>query len=282
MAAQFGSMAKRMQHGFAARNGLFAALLAQGGYTGINSVYETPYGGFLSCFSQGANFEPKSLPGEICKGLGERWEIENIRIKLHASMAALHGTIDCAANLQKRYPGRFADLNTIKSIETRHGRAAFEHGGWKQPEGKPLTSTAAQMSIQYAAAVQLVDGQVLMAQFGADKLNRAEVVALMQKVNPIHDAEFDKDKKDGFRTIMKITFDDGTVVEENVAAWKGISPPVSNEDIVEKYHSLVKDVIDEERMRKIEECVLNLDERDGAVEELCGLLEAEVGKAIEA
>jgi aconitate decarboxylase len=42
-----------MQHGFAARNGLFAALMAKEGYTGIQEVYEIPYGGFLSCFGQG-------------------------------------------------------------------------------------------------------------------------------------------------------------------------------------------------------------------------------------
>lgn len=35
MSAQFGSMAKRMQHGFGSRNGLFAALLARENYTGI-------------------------------------------------------------------------------------------------------------------------------------------------------------------------------------------------------------------------------------------------------
>jgi aconitate decarboxylase len=53
MSAQFGSMAKRMQHGFASRNGLYAALMAREGYTGIEEVFETPYGGFLSCFGQG-------------------------------------------------------------------------------------------------------------------------------------------------------------------------------------------------------------------------------------
>lgn len=35
MSAQFESMVKRMQHGFAARNGLFAAMMTAGGYTGI-------------------------------------------------------------------------------------------------------------------------------------------------------------------------------------------------------------------------------------------------------
>jgi aconitate decarboxylase len=48
MAAQYEAMCKRMHHGFAARNGLFAAFMAAGGYTGIKRVFERDYGGFLS------------------------------------------------------------------------------------------------------------------------------------------------------------------------------------------------------------------------------------------
>src|ERR1700757_2838694 len=47
MAAQYEAMSKRMQHGFAARNGYYAAGLAAGGYTGIKRVFDRPYGGGL-------------------------------------------------------------------------------------------------------------------------------------------------------------------------------------------------------------------------------------------
>ena len=53
MAAQYEAMCKRMHHGFSARNGLYAAVLAEGGYTGIKRVFERPYGGFLSTFGEG-------------------------------------------------------------------------------------------------------------------------------------------------------------------------------------------------------------------------------------
>jgi hypothetical protein len=48
MAAQYEAMCKRMHHGLSARNGLYSALLAAGGYTGIKRVFERPYGGFLA------------------------------------------------------------------------------------------------------------------------------------------------------------------------------------------------------------------------------------------
>ena len=53
MAAQFESMVKRMQHGFASRNGLTAAALAASGYVGIKRVFEREYGGYLAVFGEG-------------------------------------------------------------------------------------------------------------------------------------------------------------------------------------------------------------------------------------
>src|SRR5258708_8424664 len=84
MAAQFEAMCKRMHHGFAARNGLYSALLAAGGYTGIKRVFEREYGGFLSVFGEG--HAPDA--SQIVAGLGEHWETKRIAVKTHAPIAA--------------------------------------------------------------------------------------------------------------------------------------------------------------------------------------------------
>src|SRR6476620_589134 len=67
MAAQYEAMCKRMHHGFSARNGMYAAVLAEGGYTGIKRVFEREYGGFLSTFGEG--HDPDA--SQITDGLGE-------------------------------------------------------------------------------------------------------------------------------------------------------------------------------------------------------------------
>ncbi|KIY00305.1 uncharacterized protein Z520_03990 [Fonsecaea multimorphosa CBS 102226] len=274
MSAQFGSMAKRMQHGFAARNGLFAAFMAKENYTGIQEVYEVPYGGFLSCFSQGANFEPKSLPDELVSGLGSRWELEGIRVKLHAAMAGLHGTIDTVAGLQRSHPELFApdNLANITKIVTQHARPAFEHGGWIADPTRPLSSVAAQMSIQYAAAAQLVDRQVSMVQFGASRLNRPLLRELMAKTTPTHNKAFDATKMSRWQTVVTVTFADGTEVQGRVDAPRGIKPPVSNEDIVAKWRELTAEILDGDRRDAIERCVLSL-EKVPDVRQLAALLE---------
>ena len=279
MSAQFGSMAKRMQHGFASRNGLLGAVLARNDYTGIEDVYEQKYGGFLGMFTDGVTIsERKSLPEELVKGLGEQWEIEGVRVKLHAAMAALHSTIDCLENLQKEYPDRFDSqekLDEISELVTEHSAATYGHGGWIADPDQPLSSLAAQMSIQYAAAAQLIDHEVLMVQFGADRLNRPQVRGLMRRVKPTHNKDFDEDEKMVFRTDLTVRFKDGREVKTSVNAPKGIKPAVSNEDVVEKRRALVRDVLSEERRAQIESAVLGLEDlRD--VRELVRLLKSDV------
>jgi aconitate decarboxylase len=274
MSAQFGSMAKRMQHGFAARNGLCAALLAREGYTGISEVYETQYGGFLNMFSKGTTFSPQYLPEELTNGLGESWEIHRVIVKLYAAQAGLHGAIGCIEKLQEAYPQLFEDLSKIEKVTTQHSKPAFEHAGFQLPREKPLTSTAAQMSIQYAVAAQLLDGQVLMAQFGADRLNRPEIRNLIDTIQPMHNEAFD-DEKIGWRTEAKVRFTDGTEVETHVDAPKGIKPPATGDDIVKKWRMLTKDVLEDSRREEIEKCVLGLEDLDD-VRTLIKLLEGTV------
>src|SRR5258708_29818435 len=55
MAAQFGAMVKRMHAGRASQSGLYAALLAARGFTGIEDVFENEYGGFCTTFSRSSD-----------------------------------------------------------------------------------------------------------------------------------------------------------------------------------------------------------------------------------
>src|SRR5687767_9545691 len=52
MAAQYGAMVKRMHAGRSSQSGLYGALFADAGFTGIVNVLESEYGGFCSTFSR--------------------------------------------------------------------------------------------------------------------------------------------------------------------------------------------------------------------------------------
>lgn len=60
-----------MQHGFIARIGLLAALMAEGGYSGIKNAFEEPYGGFLSTFGQRSGKQTQYLLEELTGWFGQ-------------------------------------------------------------------------------------------------------------------------------------------------------------------------------------------------------------------
>src|SRR5207302_1607439 len=70
MAAQFGAMVKRMHAGRAAQSGLYGALLARNGFTGIPDVFENAYGGFCSTFSRSSD---RFNLAQLTDGLGQRF-----------------------------------------------------------------------------------------------------------------------------------------------------------------------------------------------------------------
>lgn len=255
MSAQFGSDVKRMQHGFAARNGLFAALLAKGGYAGIKKVFEEPYGGFLAAFGQGSGKEPPYLTDELVKELGETWQLESIRVKPYASMAGTHCTIDTVEKLQEEHPTKLtmANLANIVSIKIEMSEPAFKHGGWKAH--RPLTVTGAQMSCSYVSAVQLIDTQVTPQEFHPDLIDRNSIWDLVDKTECVHSPEL------GEKYEQKITiiFGDGDIISKTVHEPKGVNPSLSNEEILEKFRKFTTGLVDDKRREMIEKFVLDLE-----------------------
>ncbi|KAF2709533.1 putative immune-responsive protein, partial [Pleomassaria siparia CBS 279.74] len=266
MSAQFESEVKRMQHGFAARNGLFAALLAEGGYVGIKRVLEREYGGYLSCFSLGSGKSPPYQADEVSKGLGETWQMQGIRVKQHACMAGIHCVIECVQALQDEHPHRMKHPKRIAKVQVHVGEANFHHGGWQAR--RPLTVTGAQMSTTYCAATQLVDGQVLPEQFSASNLERDDVWAVQGKIECKRDEAYDGT----YKARVTVEFDDGEKLVKELDGPKTVTKGVENKDIVEKWRAMTKGVIDDERRARIEDVVLNLDKVDD-VTELADLLE---------
>jgi 2-methylcitrate dehydratase PrpD len=179
MSAQFESMVKRMQHGFASRNGLTAAALAAAGYTGIKRVFERRYGGYLATFGQGHATDASA----IYAGLGTSWETQRIAVKPYAAMGLLHAAIDAALKL--RATGEVV-IDQIERIDIDMPEAAYSHGGWQAT--RPLMTIGAQMNVAYAVAVALLDGSVLIDQFSDRRINSDDVWRLITRTHTHHES----------------------------------------------------------------------------------------------
>jgi 2-methylcitrate dehydratase PrpD len=270
MAAQFGSMAKRMQHGFAARNGLLAATLAAAGYTGIKQVFERQYGGFLSTFGEGHDPEPAQITAE----LGQRWETLSIAVKPYAAMAGLHAAIDAARAMLDEGP---MDPTEISSIVVSVSEPAFHHGGWRAE--RPLAAVGAQMNLAYAVAVTLLDGTALAAQFAPARVDADDIWELIERTTLRHEPAFDERLEDGYNTRLEVTSDDGRTRSLHVDSPRGgLMRPLSNHEVVDKFHQLTAPLIGQDRARAIESNVLGIEQLDD-VGELLSLLAAPVEPA---
>jgi len=265
MAAQYEAMSKRMHHGFASRNGFYAAGLASAGYTGIKRVYEREYGGFLSTFGEGHD----PIASEVSAGLGEVWETGEIAVKAYAAMAATHAPIDCVLTL--RADGLRAD--DVESMEVWVSHAAYHHGWW-EPE-RPLETIGAQMNIGYALAVALLDGEVLTSQFTRARIDAQDVWDLLARTKVHHDESFDDSqglRRMSARLVVKTR--DGSERECEVdGPTGGRGRPLSNEQIRGKCRALLRDVIDPAAWSHIESLVLSLEELDDVSELIAAVCE---------
>lgn len=271
MSAQYEAMGKRMQHGFAARNGFYSAALAQTGYTGIDQVLERPYGGFLTVYGEGHHPDAEA----VTRGLGENWETTFIMVKPWAVMGGLQGVVEAARTLRQRLAGR-----TIDRIDIRVGDVIYHHGWWT-PQ-RPLTAIGGQMNIGYAAAVTLLDGVALPEQFTAERLDADDVWQLVDRTHVELDRVIDElPLTERFQTHLTLTFTDGSQEAAIVIAPHGYPmDPVTNDEVVAKFHSLVSRVMPADRAAAIERAVLGLAEADD-IAPLAQLLAGEVERALD-
>jgi 2-methylcitrate dehydratase PrpD len=253
MSAMFESMVKRMQHGFASRNGLTAAALAASGYVGIKRVFERPYGGWLAVFGEAH----RTYPEDIYKGLGVLWETERIAVKAYSAMGLLHAAIDAALELRPK-----VDVSHIQRIDIYMSEAAYKHGGWKAE--RPLEVIGAQMNVAYVVAVALLDGDVLVDQFTKDRINRDDVWALIDKTLAHHERAYDHlPIDDQLTTQVRLTFKDGSTRAAKVVHPRGTGDRnLTNTEIREKYAKLTARVMSAERRAAIEKTVLGIDSVD--------------------
>jgi len=110
MAAQYGAMVKRMHAGRAAQSGLYGALLASDGFTGITDVFEAPYGGFCTTFSRS---QDRFTLAELSAGLGERFETLNVSLKFYSRVGSNHTTLDAIRDIRRRRPFALDELDAI-------------------------------------------------------------------------------------------------------------------------------------------------------------------------
>jgi len=172
--ANFGTMTKPLHVGHGIRDGLFAALMAQQGFTANPAAFEHKQG-FLDVFNGPGTYDTARIldawydPFE-CGGAGDPG------LKPYPCCGSTHPSIGRMIDLAQRHdlhPERVAHITVLP-----HARR-LPHTN--NPD--PRTPLAAKFSIQYCVARALTDRSVKLSHFEGDAPFDPTVRALMQRLD---------------------------------------------------------------------------------------------------
>src|SRR5215468_7799247 len=172
------SAAKNVSVCNAARNGLFAALLAQQGYEAAPRAIEGPLG-----WARTMGDEPDLE--RLLGGLGQSWEIAKNTYKPYPAGIVFHAVIDGCFRLRDRIAGR---TDQIESITVQGSALLLARGD--RPVGNERD---ARVSIHHCVACGLLIGAAGVTEFARETVFRPDIAKLREKVR----AELDSSMPDG-------------------------------------------------------------------------------------
>jgi 2-methylcitrate dehydratase PrpD len=209
------SAAKNVSVGNAARNGLFAALLAAESYSASPRAIEGPLG-----WARAMGDEPDLA--RLTGGLGKSWEIAKNTYKPYPAGIVFHAVIDACFKLREKLNQRVDDIAGI----TVQGSALLLARGDRVVRNE----RDARVSIHHCAACALLLGAAGVAEFSEATVFRPDIVSWRQKVR----AELDASLPDGAARVS-IRLTSGETLSEIVMAAKGsLADPLSDRDIEAK------------------------------------------------
>jgi aconitate decarboxylase len=259
MAAQYGAMVKRMHAGRSSQSGLYGALIAQSGFTGIVNVLESEYGGFCTTFSRSND---RFNLDELTAGFGTTWQTMGVALKFYACVGSNHTTLDAIRDMQQERP---FGANGVKKVSVHGSQVTMDHVGWKYvPQGL----TSAQLNLPYCVATWLLDGDVFVDQFTEDKVADPARMKLAEVVEVHHDKDITA-KGAKFRHMVRVVVElkDGTRMERTVEAARGSEKKfASDADIVEKFEKLARKALPQAQVAKLRDAMLNLENLEDASE----------------
>jgi 2-methylcitrate dehydratase PrpD len=173
-----GSDVKQLHAGWMAQGAVRAVQFALHGLTGPSTVLEGSRGVFRSFLSQTVD------PQIALTGLGDKWLGIDVGTKPYAACHAVHACIDSWLLIRERHGLSRNDIPRIKRLTGLVPEFYVQLVGAPLEQKRvPRTVYEARFSLPYAVARAVVDGEVNLGSFAADRLNDANVLEVAAKVD---------------------------------------------------------------------------------------------------
>ncbi len=242
-----GAMSKHLHPGKAAQNGLLAALLAEGGFTGATAILEGERG---FCRATAPQFDLE----KISVSLGTApYKVEDNSYKIHSSCRHTHPSIDIVLDLASRHRIRPPE---ITAVDVRTYKTALDIAF----NGDPQSVYAAKFSIQFCIALALYRGGCRIEDFSEANLRDPEIRALMSRVKVVLDDGLNSIHPAKWAATISITTGSGDVVSGRTDFPLGDPEnPASDEMLLAKFRGLATGAWGQQKVDSLAESVMALE-----------------------
>ena len=229
--------------GIPARNGVSAALWAQGGMTATEDIFEGPENVIFA-------FAEKANPAALTRELGSRYEILDTGIKVFPAGQPMQATLTGYFSLIKEHGLK--------------GRGDIQKIVVRLPESQSRTINDRHMpdiNCQYLLAVAMLDGKVdFQSSHDFERMHDPQVLELKKRVEIIADAELTKIHPAIRAAIVEISTTDGRRCNIRVDRVPGAPyNPLSIAEVEEKFLSLSIPVLGKEKSTAVIKTARNLE-----------------------
>lgn len=265
------TMMKNTVDPMAAQSGVFAALMAQKGYSGTEKVFEGKEGfmdAFIGWDAKAEVVKPTDMEGRdgisawswdvdaLVGGLGESWKILECGMKAFPTEALTHTHISCALEVMVNNNLDYSDIKEVKVTAFAQAYDILFDPAKYRPESRET----ADHSLPYCLAVAIVDKKITTQSFSDEKLNDPAILEVIDKIKGEPSLEFEKMFPAKQPSKVVVTTKDGKQYEAYLEYPKGHpNEPMTIEDIENKFNGLSAEVLTPERQQEIKAMIFDVE-----------------------
>jgi len=263
------TMMKNTVDPMATQAGVFAALLAQKGYSGTEKVFEGKEG-FMDAFvgwnAKDETLKPTDMEGRdgvsswawdvdaLVGGLGESYKILECGMKAFPTEALTHTHISCALNAMIKNDLDYTDVKEVKVTAFAQAYDIL----FDPTKYRPESRETADHSLPYCMAVAIVDKKITTQSFSDEKLRDPRIFEVIDKIIGEPSLEFEKMFPAKQPSRVVVTTNDGRKYEEYLEYPKGDPrEPMTIQDLENKFNSLSADLLSADRQLEIKDLIFD-------------------------
>ena len=220
--------------GWGSMVGVSAALLAQKGFTGIDSLLSNP--------------EHENLIAE----LGQRFEIMNLYFKLYPCCRWSQPAVDGVLSVIHQHHVKSREIKLIKIYTFR--------AATRLTLVKPRNTEEAQYSLAYPVAATLIDGEFGLKQVLGGRFEDQSILEMAEKVEIIFSDKLEAAFPERCLCEVEIFTNGNQSFRSGIITAKGDPDiPLSDKELEGKFRQLAGSVLDETKLEKLIEMVWHLE-----------------------